>query len=199
MATKNDRIAQLKASGMPNGMIASLTAVSPAYVSQLCALPEFQQHVAELTLEMAEEETSENKSEARELGSYKDKLAAAEHELLDHLVSRVHSMDDRTALSALVAVGSRRDAIHKAQQTDKQLTMAAQLSSNLLPGTTLRMVELTIPAISAPELRYGANNEVVGIGERSTTPMPAATLLKMLEGQDKPAIDIDDYEDAQYA
>lgn len=201
MSTKNDRIAQLKAQGMPTGMIASLVGCTSSYVSQLSATEEFMEEVARLQLEAGQEEAEENKHEARELGNYKDKLAGAEHRVLDNLLGRLDEMDDRTALSMLTVIGQRRDAIYKAQQENRRPTSLATqvLGVHGLPaGSTLRMVELSMPAVSVPELTFGPNSEVTAIGSRSVTPMPAATLLKILEGESTPALELPSTGEASY-
>lgn len=173
MASKIDRIAHLLASGLTTSITASVAGVSPAYVSQLKADPDFQAHVNELKMELVEEESTTEK----ELTTYSDKLLGAEHKVVDHILDRLNMMEDRTAIAALREIGARHDAMRKQALVG---TVVKDLGKN---GGTLRMIELTIPAVAAPDLHFGSNNEIVQIGNRSIAPMPTATLQKIIDGE----------------
>ena len=167
MASKIDRIATMLASGIQASSIAAIVGVSPSYISNLIADPDFSTHLAALKEELAESNSKEAESEI-----YQDKLLGAEHKIVTHLMDRLNYMADNHAIQALVAVGARRDSLAKSQ--------AIANFTNSSNGTTIRMVEISIPAISAPDLVIGKNNEVVSIGSRAIAPMPAATLMAML-------------------
>lgn len=168
MASKIDRIATMLVSGIQASSIAQIIGVSPSYISNLQKDPDFKLHLEALREEKAAAETTKDE----EVEIYHDKLLGAEHKIVTHLMDRLHYMADNHAIAALQAIGARRDSVTKAQATSS--------FSNNLNGTTIRMVEISIPAISAPDLVIGKNNEVVSIGSRATSPMPAATLQTLL-------------------
>ena len=169
---KQDRIARLLASGMKASTVAQLVGVSPAYVSQLIADPDFKEYIAHLVAKSADEIVEE--SEERK--SYADKLAGAEHVLLDRLIERAPLMEDRLLGQALHIVGQRRDAMEAAK-------------AKLLPppghGESKVYVEITIPAQCAPELTVSNTGEIISIGTRSTAPMPTAQLRTLIEAENR--------------
>lgn len=170
MATKIDRIASLLAQGIPPSVVSKIVGVSESYISQLRSSPDFSTHLELLTTELAEGGTTEEE----ETTLLKDKLLGAEHKIIDHILKRIDYMSDGHALAALSRVADRRDSLLK------QEALTSAIKSVGRNGGTLRMVELTIPAISAPELQMGKNNEIVSIGGRDITPLPTATLSTLL-------------------
>lgn len=169
---KQDRIARLLASGMKASVVASLVGVSPAYVSQLIADPDFKEYVGHLVQQTALEVAEEDE----ERKSYADKLAGAEHTLLDKIIERAPLMEDRLLSQALQIVGNRRDAMEA--QKLKLLPAAGQ-------GETKVYVQITIPAQCAPELTVSNTGEIISIGSRATTPMPTAQLRDMLDADSR--------------
>lgn len=170
MASKIDRIASLLVSGLAPSQIADIVAVSPSYISNLKADPDFQLHLEALASERLEED-----NETNEDNIYKDKLAAAEHKIVNHLMERLPYMADNHAILALNTVGSRRDAMQKAS------LMAGVGSALKQNGGTVRMVEISIPAAAVPDIVLGKNNEVISIGGRAIAPMPTSALQKMID------------------
>lgn len=176
--TKIDRIANLRARGMPASMIASLTGVDPSYISKLLKDEDFKYHVESLKTELAEAESATKDSQREEEEAYLgDRYAAAEHKLLDKLVDLTDYMTPRDASSALEAVGRRRVA-----QEDARIKRMVAENGGLLVGdnSTVNITRITIPAICAPDLVIAGNNEIVAIGDRSVAPMPSAKLKDML-------------------
>lgn len=184
MASKIDRIAHLLATGLPAGMVASITAVSPAYVSQLYADPDFKLHVQELRAEIAEEESSSE----NEITTYTDKLLGAEHKIVDHIISRLDLMEDRTAIAALREIGARNDSLRKTSLVNNAIKDLKQT------GGSMRMIEISIPQVAAPDITFGPNREIVQIGSRSIAPMPTATLQKIIDGDSLDVINGESYE-----
>lgn len=184
MASTIDRIANLLASGLTPTIVSSIVGVSASYVSQLRADPEFQEHVTALKQEAMEEENSSEK----EVTIYTDKLLGAEHKIVDHILERLPYMEDRATISALREIGARNDSLRK------QSLMGSAIKEVGKSGGTLRMIELTIPSVAAPDLLFGKNNEVVQIGSRSIAPMPTATLQKIIDGDSLDALEGNAYE-----
>ena len=171
MASKIDRIANLLVAGHTATNIAKLTGVSPSYISNLKNDPDFVIHLEALAQEKLEEANDSN----FEQEIYHDKLAAAEHKIVDHIIERLPYMADNHAILALNTVGSRRDAMQKAN------LMGAINGAASKGGATIRMVEILIPAVAAPDIVLGKNNEVISIGARAIAPMPTAALQRMMD------------------
>lgn len=172
MASKIDRIASLLVSGLAPSQIADIVAVSPSYISNLKADPDFQLHLQSLAEERLTDET-----EVDEDSIYKDKLAAAEHKIVSHILERLPYMADNHAILALSTVGNRRDAMQKANLMSG---IGSALKQN---GGTVRMVEVTIPAAAVPDIVLGKNNEVISIGGRAIAPMPTSALQRMIDSE----------------
>lgn len=172
MASKIDRIATMLASGIQASSICQIVGVAPSYISNLKADPDFNLHLSALREELANSDSGPTEEEI-----YSDKLLGAEHKIVTHLMDRLNYMADNHAVAALQAVGARRDAI------TKQNALASFQASAGAGNTTIRMVEISIPAISAPDLVIGKNNEVVSIGSRAITPMPATALQALLNSK----------------
>lgn len=181
MASTIDRIAELLASGLPPTLSASITGVSPSYISQLLKDPDFKELVNDLAKERVEKEATAS-VEDKEIKHYGNKLLGAEHKIVDHLLERIHMMEDRTAISALREIGARHDAMRKPTLG----SVVAQMGNS---GGTLRMIELSLPAVAAPDIMFGKNSEIVQIGNRSITPMPTAALQKIIDGTTLDAIE----------
>lgn len=172
--TKQDRIAQLLAQGMKPSMIAGIVGVTAPYISQLAADQDFKEHVAALITELAEEDAEGKDTRARERIHYVDTLAAAEHKVLDQILTSLQYMSGREQIAALDTIGKRRDAMEQQQ--------ARQSGAHGLGGeqATVRFVEITMPAICIPELQMGPNREILGIGDRSIAPMNTSKLNDLL-------------------
>lgn len=177
MMTKQDRIACLLAQGMQPSQVAHLTACQPSYVSQLLKDPDFQAYIKELIQEQAEKEGS---TVQEERNYYRDRLAAAEHKILDHIVTNIHNSTVREAAAVLDAVGRRRDTMDGVGGKGVMAAIAAEVHTNPDGSSTTRMVQITMPDICLPELKMAGANEIVAIGDRSTAPMPAQALRKIL-------------------
>lgn len=172
MASKIDRIANLLASGQKPAIIAKIVAVSPSYISQLMADPDFSAHVESLKAESLDLDSTE----AEEEQTLKDKYLGAEHKIVDHILSRLDMMQDGHAIAALAKIGERRDALAK-QQMIKQLPIAGQGQA------TMRIVELSMPVSAVPEMVIGKNGEIISIAGRAIAPMPVQTLQRMIENE----------------
>lgn len=183
--TKIDRIAQLLAQGLPQGMIASIVGVDSSYISQLKRDEDFVYHVASLKEEAAEL----NSTEESEVTNYTDKLLGVEHAVVDQLMKRVDYMETRELLGMLREVGNRNDAMRKNSLNN---TIKGAIGEN---GATIQQtVTITVPSKVVPEIVLGPNGEIVQIGGRATTPMATGTLQKMIENMDKPSLDALDFE-----
>lgn len=189
VVTKIDRIAQLLAQGVTASVAASITGVSPSYISQLKSDPDFAEHLAALKSELAEEATTERE----ELAHYSDTLLGTEHQILRTLTERLPYMQDGHVISALREVGARSDAIRKHQQN-------AGLLKSLGEGQgAARVVQLVLPSVAVGNIVYGPNNEIIQIGGRSMTPMPMKTLQQILDGADREVIEHENSNDIQTA
>lgn len=171
MASKVDRIASLLVSGLKPATIAQIVSVSPSYISNLLQDSDFQLHLQELAQELA----TDSNTEIEEAKTYTDKLAGAEHTIVSHILDRLPYMADNHAIMALNTIGQRRDSMTKANLL---AGVGQALQSN---GGTVRMVEISIPAVAVPDVQFGKNNEVISIGSRAITPMPVAALQRMMD------------------
>lgn len=176
MSSKLDRIANLLASGMKPALVAKITAVSPSYISQLIADPDFKQALEELKAAKVDSAGSEEEEDK----SLKDKFQAAEHKIVDHILDRLDMMGDGHVIAALRTIGDRNDAMRKHSLLTKSTSALAALGGG---QATMRMVELTIPACAVPELILGKNSEIISIGGRDITPMPVNTLQSLINSQ----------------
>lgn len=178
--TKQDRIATLLAQGMPPSLVSTLVGVTPSYVSQLCKDQDFQHHIEALKTEQAEEAAeSEAAAKLAERNFYIDRLAAAEHKVLDSVINNIAYMDPKTQLLALDTLGKRRDSME-----------AGMLRTGLVPtlnpsggSVSVQVVQLTMPTICVPELQLSSNREILAIGGRSINPLPSSKLNELLAAQ----------------
>lgn len=174
--TKVDRIAELLAQGLPAAMVASITASSPSYISQLCSNPDFMEHINLLKIEAAELEQDEASAELMEFENYKNKVRGAENLLLDRVIENIHYLSLPDTLRALTVIGARADAIDKRKLTD------FVANGGLTPQITNQtIISLELPAAMLPDIEYSDTNEIIKIGARTTAPMPTQTLQKLLD------------------
>lgn len=82
---------------MKPALVAKITAVSPSYISQLIADPDFKQALDQLKIDKAEAPGSEEEEDK----SLKDKFQAAEHKIVDHILDRLDMMGDGHVIAAL--------------------------------------------------------------------------------------------------
>lgn len=172
MALRN-RLARLLAKGFEPTLVAKITNISPTQLKYLLADPEFKAQV-ELAA-MGEEDASEQEIASAEKVSLKDALAAAEHKALETIHDRLGGMEDRSLIAAFQVLGNRRDAIEKAEASNRVIDSIA--------NGGVPTVVINLPNIIIPELNYSSQKEVVGIGERSTVPMGRASLTALIEGE----------------
>lgn len=171
---KLDRLADLLAANVKPSVCAAILGFSPSYISQLMQDPDFSEAINELKAQKA----AEAADEIAERKLYTDRLAGAEHSILDKIIAQVDGgiyTDERFLLQALNVVGARRDAMEK-----------ATLMKTINPangGGSVQITTITIPAICLPEMRISQSSEIMSIGNQDMTPMPAATLQKMIEAE----------------
>lgn len=181
-----ERIAQLLVNGMQPSLVASVVGVTKSFVSQLLADPDFQEALKELSVKNNETPIS---SESQLLN---DKLAGLAHSSIDQLLTQISSgmVGARELILTLNTVNTIQEANFKREAMKKGLNGAGLSGGDSI---TYKMVEITMPAICAPDLLIGPNSEIISIGNRSTAPMPAAQLQKMLEAESRPAIEGESY------
>ena len=171
---KLDRLADLLAANVKPSVCAAILGFSQSYISQLMQDPDFSEAINELKAQKA----AEAADEIAERKLYTDRLAGAEHSILDKIITQVEGgiyTDERFLLQALNVVGARRDAMEKATLM-KTINPAAN-------GGSVQITTITIPAICLPEMRISQSSEIISIGNQDMTPMPAATLQKMIEAE----------------
>lgn len=179
MATKQDRIAELLAQGLPSSMVASLTGTSTSYISQLLSNPDYKGHVKALAAEAAEEESIS--PEATEHKSYKDKLKGARALLLDKLVGDMPMYTAGEALKAFDVVGKHLEAMEKTDLLRKGLAPTGQPGMVINGQIVHNVVHLHLPTAVVPDITYGPNKEILAIGGRTTATLEAGSLQKMLD------------------
>lgn len=180
--TKIDRIAQLLVGGMNPALVASVVGVSKSYISQLLQDQDFKAALKEL----AEQQATEAPQSADEVA--KDKMIGIEHAAMDQLQTQIESgmLAGRELILALATLNTIKNDTFRREAASKAI------QNPLVSGQgqmTMKVVEITMPAICAPELTIGPNSEIIAIGSRSTTPMPASSLQKMLEAEAMPPIE----------
>lgn len=188
--TKQDRIACLLAQGIAPSQVAAIVGVHQSYVSQLASDPDFKAHVEDLVVELAEKEGSANEMEERK--HYRDKLAGAEHRVVDHILNSLVHSTAREAAAVLDIIGKRRDQMEGGGGKALLQAIHSQSSTDEKGITTTRVVQISIPDVCLPELKMAGNNEIVAIGDRSTAPMPVQALRKVL-GADQETSEIGGY------
>lgn len=173
--SKIDRIASLIVQGLPPNLIASLTATTPSFIASLLKDATFAEMVSDLRQEAIQEELeTEAEHEYKEFGVYKNKLAGLETQLLDKVASDLGSYLPEQTLKALSVVGARRDAISRRG-------LEEALAKRPAPSiTNTTVVELHLPEALQPDIVYGANNEIIQIGGRTTAPMGTEALNNLL-------------------
>ena len=179
MSSKLDRIANLLASGMKAALVSKIVGVTPSYISQLLADEDFKAALDELKATKLET----NATEEEEDKTLKDKMMAAEHKIVDHIVDRLDMMGDGHVIAALRTIGDRHDSMRK----HNLLTKSTNLIGNGQTAT-VRMVELTLPACAVPELMLGKNNEIIRIGGRDIAPMPINALQNIISAQTEESV-----------
>lgn len=184
--TNIERIAQLLVNGMAPALVASVVGVSKTYVSQLMSDPDFKEALKELSAQNNENPIT------NETQLLNDKMTGLSHATIDQLLTQVSSgmVGARDLVFTLNTINTIQESAFKRDAMKKGL---ANAGLGAIDGVSVRVVEITMPAVCAPELTIGPNSEVISIGNRSTAPMPAATLQKMLEAESKPAIEGESY------
>lgn len=174
---KLDRLADLLAANVKPSVCAAILGFSQSYISQLMQDPDFSEAINELRVQKA----AEAADEIAERRIYTDRLAGAEHSILDKILAQVEGgvyTDERFLLQALNVVGARRDAMEKA-------TLMKTINPAGASGGSVQITTITIPAICLPEMRISATSEILSIGNQDMTPMPAATLQKMIKAENE--------------
>jgi len=170
MDTK-ERIARLLAKGMRSSLVASVCQVQQSYISNLGKDPDF----VELVKELSAEALDVNSSVREDAKFLNDRLLGLEHQILDTLSDRVELMESRDLSTLLDKIGIRRDRL-----APPPSAMIESVTLNA-DGKPTRMTRISLPAICAPDLTIGGNNEIISIGNRSVNPMPVAALQAMLD------------------
>lgn len=177
---KIERLAALLSRGMAPSVAGALLGLSPSYISQLQKDSDFKAALAEYS-EQAAQETA---TATEERSHYTDKLAAAEHLLIDKITNVVRTDAYATEdflLKALREVGARRDAMEKTAVVGSAIN-AAGMGTTLPNGTTIKMVQITVPSIVHTDMQISESSEIVSIGGRTMTPMPIDALREIVEG-----------------
>ncbi len=157
LTSKQDAIAKYLAQGLKPSQVASLSGVTPAYISQLSKQEDFLKEVearraAQTGVQAEVEERIDNK------------YLALEDRLLDKISEAAEFAESRDLSRFLEVVTNRHDK-RLARQRPQQ---AAQ---------TINVVSIALPAHAAPEpLHYQLNeqSQITAIGDRLMAPLSAA-------------------------
>lgn len=182
-----DRIAQLLVSGMQPALVASVVNVSKSYIAELLADADFKEALKELAQQNNETPlVSESQAVA-------DKLTGLAHATMDQLLTRVQTgiMDDRNLILTLTTVNNMQEAASKREAIRNGLSNAGL--GTTVDGVSVRIVEISMPKACIPDFTINNNSEIIAIGNRSTSPMPAASLKKILDADSLPAIEGESY------
>lgn len=194
MSTKQDRIANLLVQGMAPTMIAAIVGCDPSYISSLLKDETFQYCLQGLKDDLATGEATledDTQSRKQETLLYVDRLQGAQHAALDKVIKELPYMNGREALMAIDILGKRQEASLATLSSPKH---GFGSFGDLPPGTTVRMVELTVPSICVPELTISGSSEIIALGDRSVAPMSTHNLRKMLSKANEVPLEVP-YED----
>lgn len=167
----NKRIINLLAQGIPPQQVVSIVGVSIPYMNSLLSNDEFKSAV--------EEEKKPYLKEANEEEVISNRHIALEHKVLDAISANIGSADMRDAVRALEVLGKRQDSI----RDRKNGNIESKLNT-----LTINHINLTLPAHAVPEIIRNSSNEIVGIGERTMSPMPSnnvKNLFNALQSNEK--------------
>lgn len=153
LTSKQDAIAKYLAQGLKPSQVASLTSVTPAYISQLVKQEDFLKEV-----EARRESLSGTEVEVEE--RINSKYLALEDKLIDKISEAADFAEGRELSKFLEVVTNRHD---------KRLARQRPTSSQIV-----NVVSISLPAHAAPEpLNYqlNSNAQITAIGNRLMAPL----------------------------
>lgn len=180
MASTIDRIAALTAQGLPRNLIASLVGVTPSYISQLHADPDFKALCIDLSAQAVEADVSIDQARHAEAELQTDKLSALFSATLDKAIESLPYLTAAESFRALDTIGKQIALREKSTLTKRAAAGDNGAMGALAAANGATIVKINIPAICAPDIVYSDKNEIISIGGRSTATMPMAQLQSML-------------------
>lgn len=165
-----ERIASLLAQDLKPSQVASIVGCTPARISQL--LKESTELQNLLALKQAEQDKEEIEEVA--LGA---KYHAAEHALLDQVLSMAPMAELRDVTQALRVVGERQD---KAKARKNPIPV--QGGSGNIYNT---VVQLNLPNHALPEVILNKEREVIAIDNNNLAPMTSEAVTNLFQTMKK--------------
>lgn len=155
-----DRIATLKAAGLPSASIATIIGVSPSRIAQIEKQEDF--------LEIFSAKQAEAAAKDIEEISLSAKYTAAEHTLIDQMMQMAPVSELRDVTAALRVVAERQE---KAKSRMNPILQQAPVLNNI--------IAIQLPAHALPEMILNSEKEVIAIGERNLTPLSSSGVLSL--------------------
>jgi len=153
-------IAKYLAQGLSQVQVASIMGCTPSYISQLVE----QENVKELILFEQKRIEIEKEDAVQEY-----KYTSLEKKAQDYLEDQMPFAEYKDVLKLLEILNRRKEK------------PAPQIINN----TQINVTKLSIPAAAMPEFTVNAQNEVIGIGEKSLAPMSSAGVKEMFSNMRK--------------
>ena len=162
-----ERITTLLASGLKPSQVASIVGISPARISQLAKEnEEFQTLLSAQEAEIAEKDIEEI--------NLTSKYHAAEHALLDQVLSMAPVAELRDVTAALRVVAERQDKAHLRKNPIQQSQPVLQ-----------QVIQLNIPTHALPEVYLSRQKEIISIDDRSLAPLNSEGVTKLFSNMRK--------------
>lgn len=151
------KIRDLLGEGIPANMVASAVGVTPSYISQLLADPNFAMEVAELrTKDLVEDKETDDRY---------DRIEAALLEKLEDLIPFINKPRDVL------------DALMKINQAKRRNAIPAGTSQNVAGN----VVTINLPSVIVNNFKINMAGGMVEVDGRSLQPLNSKELLKSLE------------------
>jgi len=158
MSSKTDqKIKELLGNGLSNDVVASTVGVTPAYISQLMSEETFKQDVIEKRTQTLASHTIRDRSLDKIEDSLIERIGAA---VEDHTIYKPQDL----LRTFMVINGAKRRGVG---------VQEALVQTN-------KVVNLTISQKVVNKFTTNVHNEIVAIGDRDLTTIPATSLLKKL-------------------
>jgi len=148
-----ERITTLLASGLKPTHVASIVGCTPSYISQLAKDSEEFRNMLELkNAEVEEKDVEEIALTA--------KYHAAEHALIDQVMTLLHGAELRDVTNTLKVISERQDKVK------------ARVNPVISTGSVINnIVQINIPQHALPELTLTKNHEVISVNDINLAPL----------------------------
>lgn len=157
MNVNKEQVKKLLGNGLTPGLVATTVGCDPSYISQLMADETFALEVAKIRVESYESAIGRD----QKYDSLEDRLIKKLEDILPLMVRPRDVLDALTRINAMKRRG----------------TMIAPTGDEI----KTQIIQLHMPLTILQQFALNGASEVVQVGDRNLTNLPAATLMKSLE------------------